>query len=172
MKQKFIHFSCILWKMLILIVYLCIFFGLGRLYDGAHAVKVMPAKTALKAIQKAPKFLSNLKNIKKIPSLSRNHEKILKNILKIRDQSNQMPGTRLNSLLTSSKKWKSYWIMQTSPRPRSLWAGGMTISSSVNLTPLVINVVLHANKECRITDGVTDNLILHSITVPVVSGRR
>ena len=69
----------------ILIVYLCIFFGLGRLYDGAHAVKVMPAKTALKAIQKAPKFLSNLKNIKKIPSLSRNHEKILKNILKIRD---------------------------------------------------------------------------------------
>ena len=48
-------------------------------------MKVMPAKTALKAIQKAPKFLSNLKNIKKIPSLSRNHEKILKNILKIRD---------------------------------------------------------------------------------------
>ena len=148
------------------------FFALGRLCYGAQAVKILPAKTALKAIQKGPKFISTLKNIKKIPSLSKNHEKILKIILKIRDQSNQMPGTRLNSLLTSSRKCKSYWIMQTSLRPQSPWAGEMTKSWSVNRIRLVILAIPRASKVVRTTVGVIENPTLLLITVPVVSVSR
>ena len=60
-------------------------FNLFLLGTAVMGVKVLPVKPVLKTIQNLPKVVRTLKKVTKIPALSKDHKKILKNVLRIRD---------------------------------------------------------------------------------------
>ena len=60
-------------------------FNLSLLGTAVMGVKVLPVKPVLKTIQNLPKVVRTLKKVTKIPALSKDHKKILKNVLRIRD---------------------------------------------------------------------------------------
>ena len=60
-------------------------FNLSWLGTTVMGVKVLPVKPVLKTIQNLPKVVRTLKKVTKIPALSKDHKKILKNVLRIRD---------------------------------------------------------------------------------------